>query len=311
VIRLPTSLDEALAEPGVWRAGGTDLTDLRERGLMDGALVDLRDVPGLRAIEEVERGLRIGARVTLAELARHPALGGWPGLRQAAGALATPQIRAVATVGGSLAQRVRCWYFRNPTFRCLKEGGASCEARLGDHRFSVVVDLGPCVAPHPSTVGLAALVCEATVVARSARGERRLAAVDFFGPGTDPRRENTLESDELIVGLELPPARGDRAAYLRATSRSRAEWPLVEALVSFRLEAGRIVEPRVAVGGVATVPLRLPRVEAVLEGQQPAAGLFEVAARAATARCSPLPQTAYKVELLAGTVRAALTAAME
>ena len=127
MIRFPTSSAQAMAAPGTWRAGGTDLTELRQRGLHTGDLVDLRDVTDLSEIRALdEGGWYLGARVTLRQVAEHGPLGeSCPGLTQAFGGLATPQIRARATVGGSLMQQVRCWYYRDAEVHCLKKGGGA------------------------------------------------------------------------------------------------------------------------------------------------------------------------------------------
>ncbi len=153
MIRFPTKLDDASTTDGVIRAGSTDLMERRRLGLADGPLVDLRDLPGLDQIDWDAGGAKVGARVTIAAFAADPKIqAAYPGLAAAAGGLATPQIRAVATMGGSLLQRSRCWYYRNPEQQCLKKGGDRCLARAGDHLYHSCFDLGPCVAVHPSTI---------------------------------------------------------------------------------------------------------------------------------------------------------------
>ncbi|MEU3020478.1 FAD binding domain-containing protein [Nocardiopsis sp. NPDC007018] len=307
------------------RAGGTDLAACVESGVVaPGPLVDLARAEDLRETRWTEDGgVRIGAMTTVAALGTRPRLAGaYPGLAAAARALATPQVRSVATVGGNLLQRNRCPYLRNPAFDCFQTGGEGCPARTGDHLRGVVVDLGPCAAPHPSSLAVALLAHEATVVVVTGGGssqeggqaERDLAALY---DGTDPTRDHRLAPDELLTAVVLPaPVPGERAAHLRAAGRARAEWPLVEAVV--RLEcaeegAGPVARAWVAVGGVARTPLRLSGVERALvgavPGREPGPG-FDRALEGVADLCSPLPSTGYKVDLLRASVRDAVERAL-
>jgi xanthine dehydrogenase YagS FAD-binding subunit len=301
MIRFPTRLDDVAAEDAIVRAGGTDLTERRRLGLAPGDLVDLRDVAGLDTITETAAGLKIGAMARLHTVATHPRVtGGYPAFAAAAGGLATPQIRAVATLGGSLLQRSRCWYYRNPEIQCLKKGGSSCFAKKGDHLYHACFDLGPCVAVHPSTLAMALLAYDAQVSVRAAP-DRSVA--DLLGDGSDPRREHTLKRGAVLTAVQLPARQaGERAAYFRAISRAFSEWPLVECAVRLVVEGGRVKMARVAVGGVAPVPLRLSQVEAALEGGAADSDAYAAAAELAREGTSPLPMTGYKVDLLVGTV---------
>ncbi|MEZ4380669.1 MAG: FAD binding domain-containing protein [Nannocystaceae bacterium] len=310
MIRLPKSIDDARAHAATHdvRAGGTDLQERRIHGLSARPLLDLRDVAGLDQIEAEGEGLRIGAKVRLAELARHAEVRArYPGIAEGAGGLANPQIRAVATLGGNLLQAPRCPYFRNPDVRCLKSGGGECWARAGDHLWHVCFADRPCVAPHASTMGMILMAYDAEVEVAGGKG-RTIEALYDFGATL---RDHTLEAGALLTHVDLPaPWSEERAAYMRATSRARAEWALVEVLARLRLDAGgRILDARVAVGAVANAPLRLRSVEAALVGQRADDATFTAAGARAKEGASPLPQTAYKVELLAASVVDALTQA--
>jgi len=308
VIAFPTTAAEAAAllaarPDAVLRAGGTDVADLRHHGLQRGPTVDLRDVAGLAAVSLTETGgLRIGARVHLASLAADPlARAGWPGLAQAAGGLATPQVRAVAAVAGSLLQDVRCWYYRDPAAACLKKGGSRCLAREGDSLQHACYDLGACIAPHPSTLAMALLALDATV---EVEGAAPLTMAALLGDGSDPKRTHTLRPGAVVTAIVLPPAPiGVRAAYRRTIQRARAEWPLVEAYVHYEVDAGRIVRPRVAIGGVANRPLRLSEVEAALTGLAADADI-EPALRAVDARATQtgIPANAWRARLVVPTL---------
>ncbi|HHC07214.1 MAG TPA: hypothetical protein ENK55_00645 [Actinobacteria bacterium] len=304
----PSTLDEALAAAGTPRAGGTDLGERRRAGRHRGPVVDLLGIPDLDDLRIDDGGARLGALVTLDRLATHPELARRYGaLTAAVGALATPQVRRMATLGGSLLQATRCWYARAGV-SCHRTGGDTCPARDGDHRFHVIFDLGPCAAPHPSTTAMALLVYEATV--EVAGGEDRTVA-ELLGDGTDPTRGDTLGTGELVTGVRLGPTDpGEATAYLRATSRLLAEWPLVECAVRLRLDGGRIAAAAVAAGAVAPIPLRLGAVEARLVDGPPDPDRLEAAAAAAADGAAPLPQTGYKVELLRRTVLATLRRAV-
>ncbi len=311
MIRLPQTIEQALVHAASHdvRAGGTDLQERRSGQLGTlRPLLDLRDVSGLDRIERSGDGLQIGARVRLAEIARDPYVRErYPALAQSAGALGTPQIREVASLGGSLLQAVRCAYFRDPSVRCLRSGGAECWARQGDHLWHVCFASGPCIAPHASTLGMVLLASDARL--RIAGGSDRSAS-ELYGIG-DSIRDHTLEEGALLTHVQLPaPWSEERVNYMRASHRARAEWALVEVVVRLRLSPSRsILAARVAVGAVANTPLRLPKVEHLVVGERASESLFRAAGQRACDGAAPLPMTAYKVELLAASVFDALTRA--
>lgn len=291
------------------RAGGTDLQERRHLGLSRGPIVDLRDMKELAGIAVEGEALRVGCLTRIAALAASPSVQQpWSGLALAAGQLATPEIRNQATVGGNLLQSVRCWYFRRPGARCFQAGGEGCEARGGDHSVHACIDLGPCIAPHPSTLAVALLAYEAEI--EVAGGERwPLAAL--YGDGSDPRRTHRLPPGALLLAVHVPRTMpGERAAFHRTSSRSRAEWPIAEAVVRLVVAEGAIRFARVAVGGVANIPLRLGAVEQRLLAQAPTAALLADAAGLAGEGAKPPPGAAYKLELLRATVLTALEQAL-
>lgn len=304
MIVFPTTTQQAAGalakHPGAARAGATDLQERRHKQLHTGSLVDLRDLDDFDQIEVLpDGGLRLGAGLRLKTLAEDPVVkAGWPGLAQAAGGLATPQIRARATLGGNLLQEVRCWYFRNPAFTCLKRGGSACLAREGDHLFHSCVDLGPCAAPHPSTLAAVLLALDATVEL-SDDTERPIA--ELYGGESNPKRTHNLGPEVLLVALRLPPTpAGARSAYGRSIHRSRSEWPLVEAFVQLEVEGDTVTAARIGMGGVANRPLRLSEVEEALVGAKLDA--LDAAFAKVEARAKPLPMTAYKVPLMSATL---------
>ena len=313
MIRFPSTIQEAREAEGRIRAGGTDELELYKRGLVGGPVVDLRDVPGLEAIRETaDGGLRIGARVPLARVAEHPAVNAhWSAVAVAAAESATPQIRARATIAGSLLQEVRCWYFRNPEFFCLKKGGSTCYAREGDHSAHSVVDRSTCVAPHPSTLACALWALEARIEVHGPRGRELRDIPGLLGDGTDPRRTNAIEPGEVVTHIMLGrPAGGTRSAYLRVIHRARAEWPLVEAAVRVRLEGRRLRDVVVVGGALAVRPLRFDAATQALDGLEPTDPQVDDILDRLVLPAPELPKSAFKAELAGAAFRGALERAL-
>ncbi|MFI9610487.1 FAD binding domain-containing protein [Streptomyces sp. NPDC052023] len=302
----PSTLDEAAAlvldHGGELRAGGTDTTARRRGGVTRGGSVLIPLLPALHGITRQDDGTtRIGALTGVAELSEDPGLrADYPALTMTSGALATPQIRTAGTLGGNLLQHNRCVYYRNPHFSCHRDGGDGCPARTGVHLHAAVIDQGPCVAPHPSSIAIALLAYDAVI---DVHAQGLMPVADLYGDGSDPTRDHLLGPEQILTAVTLPaPLAGELAAYNRAISRAKAEWPLVEAVARVAVSDGIVTSVAVAVGGVAHTPLRLPEVEDALLGREPTPDRLLTAASAAMARCAPLPQTRFKVELLRDTV---------
>jgi xanthine dehydrogenase YagS FAD-binding subunit len=285
-----------------FRAAGTDLSERRRSGVSKGPLIDIAASAELTGIEwSADGALRIGASSTMAAIGNNERIAAaYPGMAAAALGLATPQVRHLATLGGNLAQRSRCWYFRNPNIACLKKGGTDCPARSGNHLYHVAFDLGPCVAPHPSTMAAALLAYDASVVT----DQRTLTIAKLFGDGSNGAADNALRAGEMIRSIALPaPLTGERALYQRAISRTHAEWPLAEVCARAVVRDGTFQFIRLAAGGIAPVPLRLAAAEAALQGKPANAATTAEAAKLATSGAKPLPMTGYKLDLLSGLVR--------
>lgn len=286
-----------------FRAAGTDLSERRRSGVSRGAIVDLKPTSETMGIAwGADGAARIGAATSIATIAADAQVArAYPGLAAAAGGLATPQIRHLATIGGNLAQRSRCWYFRNPHFDCFKKGGSDCPSRTGNHLYGVAFDLGPCVAPHPSTLAAALFAYDASV-ATDQRGA--LSIPQLLGDGSKATSDHALLAGEAIRSIQLPPPlAGERAFYKRAISRTYAEWPLVELVVRAVVTNGKFDRVSVAAGGIAPVPLRLGGVERAATGAAVTAATADAAAREAPTGANPLPMTGYKLDLLQGLVR--------
>lgn len=286
-----------------FRAGGTDLSERRRSGVSRGTVVDLAPTADMQSISWNTAGAAtIGAAATIAAVARDAKIAdAYPGLAAAAGGLATPQVRHMATIGGNLAQRSRCWYYRSPHWSCLKKGGSDCPARAGNHLYHVAFDLGPCIAPHPSTLAAALLAYDATVTTNQ---RPALGISALLGDGSNGRADHLLQPGEVIESIDLPsPLPDERAVYKRAISRSYAEWPLVEIVARAVIADGAFKLARIAIGGIAPVPLRLTSVETALDGKATNAAIIEAASAQSIRGAKPLPMTGYKLDLLQGLTR--------
>ncbi|HEU4328785.1 MAG TPA: FAD binding domain-containing protein [Roseiflexaceae bacterium] len=291
-------------------AGGTGLlTDLNDALANPERLVSLRRIAGLRGVAPADGGLGIGALTTLSDLERDTALrsGPYAALAQAARVSASPQIRNAATIGGNLVQEVRCWYFRGP-FDCWLKGGQTCYARAGEHHMHALFEQSPCIAVHPSDPATALLALDASVRLAGPEGERHVALLELLRPPEEGRRRlHALAESELIVGVQLPDRAGWRSTYQKAMERSLFSWALAGVAAAVRVEGGAVAEARIALGGVANTPLLAEQAAAALVGAPLTPEAIGRAAALAAEGARPLPQTAYKAELISRLVAAALS----
>lgn len=298
---------EAGATGARYIAGGTTLIDLmRETVERPDAVVDINALP-YRDISLDATRLRVGALVRMSELAAHAEVRQrFPVITQALELSASAQLRNMASIGGNLMQRPRCLYFRDVTAACNRRTpGAGCSAIGGRNRHHAILGTSDaCVATHPSDLAVALVALDAAVVVRGGDGEQTIRLADFFRqPGRRPDQEHNLPAGALIVALEVPmTAAAARSGYLKVRDRESYEFALTSAAVAMDLSGGVIRSARVAVGGVGTVPWRLPSVEAALAGQRPSARLWSVAAASAADGAKPLSENGFKVELVKRTV---------
>ena len=286
-------------------AGGTNLLDLMKENVARPAhLVALNRLP-LTAIEKGPHGsLRLGALATNADTAYHPEVEQrYPLLSQAILAGASPQLRNMATNGGNLMQRTRCYYFYDPATPCNKrEPGSGCSALGGYNRVCGILGTSEsCIATHPSDMCVALAALEATVRVQGPQGERTLAFADFHRlPGTTPERDNNLTPGELITALELPAAAQHFAAhshYLKLRDRASYAFALVSVAAALQLDGTTITAARLALGGVAHKPWRNPAAEALLRGQPATAATFGKAADLLLAGGQGYGHNNFKIEL--------------
>lgn len=306
----PKSIAEAVAAAAVpgaaYHAGGTNLLDLMKGGVMrPGRLVDVSRLPGLDRIEHMDDGgVRIGALVRNAELAHDPAFARrFPAVAEALLSGASPQLRNAATAGGNLLQRTRCAYFYDLAGACNKrQPGTGCDARGGENRLHAILGWSSaCIATHPSDFCVPLAALDAVVEIEGRGGRREVAFAEFHRlPGDTPERETVLEPGDLVAAVRLPAAAAHFAAharYLKVRERTSFAFAVVSAAAALRMEGGRIVEARIALGGVALRPWRALAAEATLAGARPEADGFRRAAAAALADAAPSGDNGFKIEL--------------
>ena len=314
----PGDIDEAISlfsTGSRYIAGGTNLLDLmKENVTRPAGLIDITRLP-LHGIEETaEGGLRIGALVSNSDLAWDPRIEKrYPLLAKAILAGASPQLRNMATTGGNLLQRTRCYYFYDTGTPCNKrEPGTGCSARDGLNRIHAILGHSPeCIAVHPSDMCVAMAALEAKVIVQGAGGKRRIPFADFHRlPGDTPELDNNLEDGELITALELPAQSfAGHSAYLKVRDRASYAFALVSVAAALELNDGTIHAARIALGGVAHKPWRKPAAEALLTGQPATPESFEKAADVLLEGASGFNDNAFKIELARRSIVRALSEA--
>jgi xanthine dehydrogenase YagS FAD-binding subunit len=297
-------------------AGGTNLIDLMKKYVeRPSRLIDISRLP-LQTVEETAAGgVRIGALVPNSDLAYHPLVGQrYPVLASAILAGASQQLRNMASTGGNLLQRTRCYYFYDTATPCNKrEPGSGCSAIDGLNRMHAILGTSEaCIATHPSDMCVALALLEATVHVTGPAGNRAIAFADFHRlPGDMPQRDTNLQPDEIVTAVELP-ARGftTNYTYLKIRDRLSYAFALVSVAVGLDLEGGTIKDGRFALGGVAHKPWRDEAAEATLRGQQPGDGAFQRAADVLLRDAKGREHNSFKIDLTRrATVRALTQAA--
>jgi xanthine dehydrogenase YagS FAD-binding subunit len=292
-------------------AGGTNLVDLmKENVARPSRLIDITHLP-LRKIEATaDGGLRIGALVPNSDLAYHPQIEArYPMLASAIQAGASQQLRNMASTGGNLLQRTRCFYFYDTTTPCNKrEPGSGCPAVEGINRGHAILGTSEhCIAVFPSDMCVALAALEARVLVTGKGGERSIAFADFHRlPGDTPHIDNNLRPDEIITVIELPPKGfADHYTYLKIRDRLSYAFALISIAAALDIEGGTIKEARLALGGVAHKPWRNPAAEALLSGAPPTRENFLRAAETVLRDARGFGHNDFKIELARrGIVRA-------
>ncbi len=295
---------QIVADPAAkFIAGGTNLLDLMKEDVeRPTRLIDISRLP-LKTVEETaDGGLRIGALVPNSDLAYHPLVAKrYPLLAAAILAGASAQLRNMASTGGNLLQRTRCFYFYDTTTPCNKrEPGSGCSAIGGINRSNAILGTSDfCIATHPSDMCVALAALEAKVHVAGPSGERTIAFSEFHRlPGYTPHLDTNLNSDEIILAIELP-ARGFAAnySYLKIRDRLSYAFALVSIAAALELDGGIIKEARLALGGVAHKPWRDPAAEQELRGKAASQASFERAAELLLRDAKGFEHNTFKIDL--------------
>lgn len=307
-------------------AGGTNLIDLMKREVVvPERLVDINKLP-LATIEKTVNGLRIGAMAKNSAVAEHELVKKhFPLLSMALNAGASAQLRNMATVGGNMMQRTRCSYFYDPSMPCNKRnpvqagpdkgrpnGPAGCGAIGGFNRMHAIFGASSkCIAVHPSDMCIALAALDATVNVSGPKGERKIAFVDFHRlPGDTPQRDNTLLPGELIVSVDLPTNDfADHSYYLKVRDRASYAFALVSVGVGIQMKRSIIEDVRLAMGGVAHKPWRLPEAEGFLRGKPATEANFRQAATLAMNGAKGYGENDFKLTLAPNAIVEALKTA--
>jgi xanthine dehydrogenase YagS FAD-binding subunit len=315
-----SSIDAALAQLATGEArpiaGGTNLLDLMKEGVMrPGALLDINAL-GLDGIEAAPGGgLRLGALARNADTAYHPLVRErYPLLSAAILAGASPQLRNMATNGGNLLQRTRCYYFYDVGTPCNKrEPGSGCPAREGLNRQLAILGTSEhCIATHPSDMCVALRALDAVVHVSSSKGGREILFADFHRlPGDRPDLDTTLEPGELITHIALPDAGRfvKHSAYIKVRDRLSYAFALVSVAAALDIEGGTIRAARIALGGVAPKPWRVEEAESALQGKPADAAAFAAAADIVLRGAQGHGQNDFKLLLARNTIVQALSTA--
>ena len=280
--------------------GGSDLLGMvKDRIVAPDVLIHLRAIKGLDQVTLAGGAVNIGGLITLDALSRHPLiLRDYVVLAEAAGSVATPQIRNAGTLAGNVCQRPWCWYFRNG-FPCFKAGGNTCFSITGENQFHAIFGGGPSFIVHPSDTAPALVALDAKFRIVGPKGERTIPAAEFFVlPKQNPARENALGDDEVLASIELPAARpGARSTYHKVLDREAWTHAVVSTAVVLDMDKDVCRSARVVLGGVAPTPWRVPEAERLLTGQRVTPELAAKVAATAVAGATPLAKNAYKVPL--------------
>ncbi len=306
-------------------AGGTNLIDLMKYGVeTPSSLVDINHVAGLDQVTPGPEGITIGALVRNSDLADHPAIkSDYSLLSQALLSGASPQLRNMATTGGNLMQRTKCYYFNDTAFAaCNKRTpGSGCAAINGYNRIHAILgatDKGAtngetCIATNPSDMNVAMAALGASVIVQGPKGKRTIPFADFHRVvGTTPQLDTNLHPDELIIAVTLPKARfGKNAYYLKARDRNSYAYALISVAAGLELDGSTIKSAGLALGGVAHKPWRSVEAEKSLVGQPATAATFKKAADLALSNAKTYEHNAFKVELAKQGIVRALTVAAQ
>ena len=309
-----TAIKSATSNQTKFIAGGTNLLDLMKEGVeQPDILVDITRIQ-LTQVQPTANGVRIGALAKNSDTANHPTIRtGYPLLSQALLAGASPQLRNMASVGGNLMQRTRCYYFTNTMMPCNKrQPGSGCAAIAGYNRIHAILGTSEsCIATHPSDMCVALAALDAVVRVSGTNGDRTIPFSEFHRlPGDTPQIETALQPGELITAVDLLDSPfAEKSHYLKVRDRASYAFAVVSVAAALDISNGTIRNARIALGGVAHKPWRAVEAEKILVGAKPNEQTFRAAAEAALRGAKGYKDNTFKVELAKRSIVRSLTIA--
>ncbi len=306
----------AASVPGAkFIGGGTNLLDLMKGDIeQPDRLIDINRLP-LEKVEAISTGVRIGALARNSDVAYNQLIRDrYPLLSQAFLAGASPQLRNMATVGGNLMQRTRCYYFYDTALPCNKrQPGSGCAAIQGYNRIHAILGASDqCIATHPSDMCVALVALDATVRVSGAKGERQIPIAEFHRlPGDTPQIDTVLQPGELITAVDLPSLSDVKHShYLKVRDRASYAFALVSVASRLDIDSGGMIRAaRVALGGVAHKPWLATEAEKILVGAKANEQTFRAAADATMRDAKPQKHNKFKIEMASRAIVRSLTIA--
>ena len=295
-----------------WKlAGGYDsLSWFKERAKKPKAVIDLGGIAEMKGVRETADGIEIGALTTLTEIERHPVIQAkYRLLADAAGKVASPQIRNAGTIGGNASQDARCLYYRYG-LPCYRAGGNTCFADTpeGINREHALFESDRCVAVSPSDGAPALVALDAKFVLQSSSGQRVIGTDEFFiGPKVDITHLTSTKPEEILTAIRLPKKWANSNFYFeKVADRNTWDFPLVNVAAAMRVQGGTIQDARIVCGGVSAVPRRLTSVEEIIKGQPLSDSLAKLAGQSASRGARPLNYNGFKIPLMENLVMRAV-----
>jgi xanthine dehydrogenase YagS FAD-binding subunit len=287
-------------------AGGIDLLgEMKEYITSPKRIIDLKPIPDLDRIDTSASIWKLGANVTIAEIAKNERiLATLPGLAEAAAEVGSPQIRNVATLGGNLAQHSRCWYYRHRDLRCLKRGGSTCYARDGENKYHSLFSGNPCISPVVSNLAVILAALDARVNVQRGAREVELTIGELYSDAwNNPLAHNSLLPGDLITHVVIPTQK-NRSTYLQVSEKSDFDWALVSCAAAGRNTGDEWADVSVFLGAVAPTPYRVE--SPLLERGDLSREAIQSIAQSAVSKATPMAHNGYKVPIAQALVRRAL-----
>ncbi len=302
-------------EAAIFKSGGIDVLDWVKEGLLKPQkIINIRNIPGLDKISyDRKEGLSIGANVTLAEIASNEVIKeNYFALHQAVTDAATPQLRNMSTLGGNIAQRNRCWYFRSTDHECFRKAGDRCFARhseTGENENHAILDNGSCVSVHASSISTALMAFNATVVIVNGEGKKKEVLMDdfFVSASQDISMETILQAKEMITDIILPaPKKNTKSFYIKQGVRESYDWSLGDVAIVMEVSGNTCKSASIVLGAAAPVPYRSTEAQQAMENETINSDNALVAAKAAMSKARPLAKNGYKVPLFVSIIKQAI-----